>query len=512
LELDAHSADAGIDTRIEAFLDVIRGYRQTLPTPRRSLPFQLTRLEPQGGALMVAASDGSRRPLTDPSVRVLMPSMGDIGAEAMAAAFRYGGIQAVAAPPPGVEELELGKEIATCKECLPLLLTAGSLRRYLQQHHRPGEILLYFMPTADGPYRQGQYRVFLEKYLARERIADVGLLSLDCKNSYAGLSSRLTRRGWQGICISDGLEDIRAAILALATDPREALQVFEQSRHRILQSLANDSKAELFLLLRREMRQLGRLERKRPLAEATKISLLGEIYARRDGFSRQQLVERLAERDIVVRTAPVNEWLHYTDYFILQGLDPRVTLGEKLSVRMKQAIKRQDEATIRQALLLSGFYQPTEMPMHELISRGASLISPLLDTEAILTISAALLEIGDETQGVISIGPFGCLPGRISEAVLNYRLEAEKPQFSLQDEEFWRGAGKQLALPFLAIETDGNPFPQVVEARLESFILAAHRLREELATLRAAATERRRQGYQREESPSPLLWPAGEKS
>jgi predicted nucleotide-binding protein (sugar kinase/HSP70/actin superfamily) len=28
LELDAHTADAGIDTRIEAFLDVVAGYRQ----------------------------------------------------------------------------------------------------------------------------------------------------------------------------------------------------------------------------------------------------------------------------------------------------------------------------------------------------------------------------------------------------------------------------------------------------------------------------------------------------
>jgi len=27
LELDSHTADAGVDTRIEAFLDIIEGYR-----------------------------------------------------------------------------------------------------------------------------------------------------------------------------------------------------------------------------------------------------------------------------------------------------------------------------------------------------------------------------------------------------------------------------------------------------------------------------------------------------
>jgi len=47
------------------------------------------------------------------------------------------------------------------------------------------------------------------------------------------------------------------------------------------------------------------------------------------------------------------------------------------------------------------------------------------------------------------------------------------------------GAGNRvdLPLPFLAIESDGNPFPQLVDARLESFVLAAHRLKGELAEM-----------------------------
>jgi hypothetical protein len=35
-------------------------------------------------------------------------------------------------------------------------------------------------------------------------------------------------------------------------------------------------------------------------------------------------------------------------------------------------------------------------------------------------------------------------------------------------------------LPFLAIETDGNAFPQIIEARLEAFSLQAKRLHEEM--------------------------------
>jgi hypothetical protein len=73
------------------------------------------------------------------------------------------------------------------------------------------------------------------------------------------------------------------------------------------------------------------------------------------------------------------------------------------------------------------------------------------------------------------------MPCRIAEAILTCRMEAEKPRFSLHNPSFWSAEGKELSLPFLAIESDGNPFSQLVEERLESFIMAAHRLRESLA-------------------------------
>ena len=33
-----------------------------------------------------------------------------------------------------------------------------------------------------------------------------------------------------------------------------------------------------------------------------------------------------------------------------------------------------------------------------------------------------------------------------------------------------------MSIPFLTIETDGNPYPQVVEARLEAFAVQAERM------------------------------------
>ncbi|MFA4885456.1 MAG: hypothetical protein WC601_06755, partial [Desulfotomaculaceae bacterium] len=41
------------------------------------------------------------------------------------------------------------------------------------------------------------------------------------------------------------------------------------------------------------------------------------------------------------------------------------------------------------------------------------------------------------------------------------------------------------SLPFLAVETDGNPFPQVIEARLEIFCLQVKRLHDRIQEIKA---------------------------
>jgi hypothetical protein len=72
------------------------------------------------------------------------------------------------------------------------------------------------------------------------------------------------------------------------------------------------------------------------------------------------------------------------------------------------------------------------------------------------------------------------MPCRIAESILTYRLVEEKENFSRKKGKFWAANKDTLPLPFLAIESDGNPFPQLVETRLESLLLSANRLKESL--------------------------------
>jgi predicted CoA-substrate-specific enzyme activase len=486
LELDAHTADTGIDTRIEAFLDVIKGYRELNLKQAEEEDFEPCRSVDINGKHMIRTSGGEYYAITDPRVHLIIPSMGDTAAKCLAAAMRYAGINSSALPPPGQRELALGKGLATCKECLPLILTAGSLVRYFNERKNNNEIVVYFIPDADGPCRFGQYNVFLKNFIRKYKIRNVAFLSLSAEDSYAGMPASLARRAWQALNISDGLDDIYAALLALALDTAKALAAFERAKTRILQSIATDGYDALMAVLREEMLKLALFGKKRSISEATRISLIGEIYVRRDDFSRQNIIEKLARQNIVVKTAPVAEWLYYTDYCLANGFSDRFSVKEKFKVMFKNLFMRKDERLIKTFLSLSGFYESHMIDMEHLMTRGADLVSPELSGEAILTVSSAMVEVGDDTHGVISIGPFGCMPCRIAESIVNYRLAEEKENFSRHNGEFWSRNKRNLPLPFLAIESDGNPFPQLVETRLESLVLSAGRLKEELQQRRKA--------------------------
>ena len=81
-------------------------------------------------------------------------------------------------------------------------------------------------------------------------------------------------------------------------------------------------------------------------------------------------------------------------------------------------------------------------------------------------------------DGVISIGPFACMPTRVIEAVLSAEssMETKKRLDPVRAKHIASLNGDITKLPFLSIETDGNPFPQILEARIEAFCLQVERL------------------------------------
>ncbi len=481
LELDSHTADAGLETRVEAFLDIVQAYRQLVTQKKinqRPQIFRPAQITSQNGAANIVTSSGETLPMTDPRVTVLLASMGKLSSEAFAAVLRGSGFQAEAHRPSDEAVLKLGRANTSCKECLPLILTTGTLLSYINNGKRDDEVVVYFFATGTGPCRFGQYYIFMEDLIKRLEIPDVALFTLSSEDGYMGMDKDFETRGWWSVVVSDVMEDIRSMILANAVETKKAMELFEKEWQALLTALEDGDFSVLEHQLKHTARHLQQLSMKKPFESVPKITLSGEIFVRRDALSRQYITERLAEKGFATVCSPVAEWLLYCNYMVDQGLSPdNLNILEKLRFKIRNKFQARYERRIKSILNQSGLVHAEPIDIDTFIKNASAYISKNLPGEAVLTVGGSLTEIVTQSCGVIAIGPFGCMPNRLSEAILNETMTREEKLATEPANQQLKAVLTDVEqLPFLAIESDGSPFPQLIDAKLETFCLRAERL------------------------------------
>jgi len=478
LELDSHTADAGLETRIEAFLDIIRYYREIhknkalTQSPKQD--FRSAVMAEKNGVAGVLTSDERWLPLTDPGVRLLVPAMSRYATPLLAAAFGRLGIKAEVLPPADEDVLKLGRGHASCKECLPLQTTLGALLHYVKNRSHD-DVLIYYMASSAGPCRLGQYHVYTRRLMEKMQIPDVAMFTPTSTNGYYNLGDYFLRAAWRAIVIGDLFDEMWSTILAGARDREGGLAVFHEE-HQAITRVIGRRWPILAAQLSKSAARLSRIQLKKPYGQIPKISLIGEMYVRHDPISLQNIIERLADRGIIVRTAAVSEYIKYIDWLIKNNIEGERTKG----FAIRSHVKKYFDNAIRKRLAPAGlFFHDGKAPVEPIIEAGKTFISPFFNLESILTVGSAFHDILHPSCGIISIGPFGCMPSRVAEAVLNEKFTTTEKKAMLKNGASipWRTIlAKERKLPFIAIETDGNPFPQLIEARLEAFCLQAERL------------------------------------
>jgi predicted nucleotide-binding protein (sugar kinase/HSP70/actin superfamily) len=97
-----------------------------------------------------------------------------------------------------------------------------------------------------------------------------------------------------------------------------------------------------------------------------------------------------------------------------------------------------------------------------------------------------MTEVVSHSCGVIAIGPFGCMPNRLSEAILNETMNSRAKLAADPKNKRLKSILTDIdELPFLAIESDGSPFPQLIDAKLETFCLRAERMHDRIMAVNA---------------------------
>jgi predicted nucleotide-binding protein (sugar kinase/HSP70/actin superfamily) len=230
-------------------------------------------------------------------------------------------------------------------------------------------------------------------------------------------------------------------------------------------------------MLARVSRKLACVPLSRKRSDIPVVSLIGEIYVRHDEFSRKNIASYLEDRGIVVKIAPITEYFAYSNYVINRGLgEKELSLRDQMKLRIITGVQEWWERRIKSALAKSGCYAFEMIRVEKTMASGSHLLNENFRGECILTVGLGLREILNGSSGVVSIGPFGCMPSRVAEAVLKKEMNASgklRMNIPFRNRELLREIPE---FPFLAIETDGSPFPQLVEANLEAFVAQVQRV------------------------------------
>jgi hypothetical protein len=99
--------------------------------------------------------------------RIYIPPMAYGSARAFASAFRAIGLEAEPTPPSDHRTRELGARYTSGDECYPAKVTIGDFMKVLEQPGCDPGCVSFFMPTAEGPCRFGQYAPYLRQILVR---------------------------------------------------------------------------------------------------------------------------------------------------------------------------------------------------------------------------------------------------------------------------------------------------------------------------------------------------------
>ena len=158
LEIDEHAAEAGIVTRLEAFVDTIKEHART----GRQVNIPLSKIY---RSVNISSADGKT---------ILIPRMAP-NAVAIAAALQAFNINAIVLPEPDERNLFYSNQVTSGTECLPFRITLGDFMRFCYENGPDIKNVKGFMVGSYGPCRLGNMLSNKPRYCRR--------LTLNCLSS-----------------------------------------------------------------------------------------------------------------------------------------------------------------------------------------------------------------------------------------------------------------------------------------------------------------------------------------
>jgi predicted CoA-substrate-specific enzyme activase len=420
IETDGHSGDAGTRTRMEAFLFCVDGDRESHASDAHACT--------DFGALERKKTTLGETKRTQATL--LVPRMGP-GAELAVAALHGEGFRAEVLPMSDRDDVRTGRKHTSGKECVPMILTAGTLLNRLERARDTDERFVFFMPTAKGPCRFGVYgslhRIILEETGWDERVR---IVSPDDGDYFREMAPDFSIRIWVGFVVRDLLEAMQLDVRPVERVPGEANAIYARWNAELLRRMENPPPCtattvarELFggiwgarEILREAAREFAAA--KTPGKDVPTVAVVGEIYVRLDPFANDFIVDKLEARGLRARLAPFVEWLEYTSYLAEQRvIDGAMRRDDQpLSIGLTGLVQRTTFELLHEICAKPLGWGP-RTTIAETLKASEPYVHRELVGEAALTVGGPLHELHEGVvHGVVIVGPHECMPCKIAEA------------------------------------------------------------------------------------------------
>jgi predicted nucleotide-binding protein (sugar kinase/HSP70/actin superfamily) len=359
--------------------------------------------------------------------KLWIPQMSSGGAAAFAAVFRGVGIDAETCPDSDDRTLELGSRHTSGEECLPARVTLGDFLKVIEQPGFVPERTAFFMPTADGPCRFGQYAPYLRKVLRDLALDEVMVLAPSSRDGYQGLGiqvSELMRNASRALVCADILRRMlhRVRPYEIKTGDADAVhnraitsveRVLERPRVA-LEARMRQLQAAL-IAARDEFRQVAaRYSRRRLL-----IGVIGEIYCRLTPFTNEAIIRKIEELGGECVLAPIVEWVRYTNLEHQKRLEQRgrTFSGAMLAAKIADYLQHKDERRLYR--IFKADFRGLEEPPIRTILRLSRPYLPHTGAlgEMTLSMGKAVFHYHQGCDGVVDVSPFTCMNGIVTEAI-----------------------------------------------------------------------------------------------
>lgn len=404
LEVDEHSADAGMITRIEAFLDSLKGWQSNnKKQSRKEQP--------------VNALDSKKESIYERTI--YLPYARD-AVHFIAAASRSCGIPSEVLPMADKVDIELGRKYTNGQECFPFVCTLGSFLKKLRDPNTDPSKSSFFMPDHNGPCRFGEYNKLHRQVFDKLGYHDAKIVHPSNDDAYAsiapGHSAKWRKNAWQGIVAGDLLRKMLEQTRPYETEVGTTNAVYEKHLQKCIRSVENNCKGLSKVL--QEAAHDFRSVPVKDLGSKPIVAIVGEIFMRDNPYCSNFLVDRLEKLGAETVMAPFGEWINYSTIRFIRDSrwkgDVKNLLKARLQLFLQKAIEKRITHSLGSIFKLAG-----EVEVEEMLEHCGEYIHKDYDGDPPLAIGSAVLLAEKQISGVVNILPFTCMPGTINCTVSN---------------------------------------------------------------------------------------------